>query len=502
MSVRVKKHIHSQINEGGGCLMDVSNDTRGTRDAELQPASVRQSQPDIEGVINHILEHTQKLSLALADISGNVDAVAEASVSQTKFFESFRDIAHKLAQSIRDIDAAGQDTQRSTHEASGVMSQSRGKVEVAVSSINSLVRTVGGITKSLGALETSLSSVTDITHNIEAVAKQTNLLALNATIEAARAGEAGKGFAVVAGEVKALAKQTGQATARIDDAVSALATNVTGLISTSRDTIAVAEDSNKGISSINEAILGISSSMDQMGKKVEQIAHASSDSLHQCDAFIQGIDKVTEKSGKISSNLQNADNKIASLLEQSENLLLVVNQSGIQTIDTPLIEEIQNRARQISATFENAVKAGEISLEDLFSDDYRPIADTDPQQYEAVFTAFMDRVLPPFQNPMVDFDPRVVFCVCVDRNAYLPTHNPQFSKPQGDDPLWNNAHCRNRRIFSNRTTLAAARNTRPFLLQTYRRDMGGGNFVSMKSLSSPISVQGRYWGSLWVGYSL
>ncbi|MEK9671021.1 MAG: hypothetical protein VW268_00770 [Rhodospirillaceae bacterium] len=90
----------------------------------------------------------------------------------------------------------------------------------------------------------------------------------------------------------------------------------------------------------------------------------------------------------------------------------------------------------------------------------------------------------------------------VDRNGYLPTHNLKFAKPQGDDPIWNNANCRNRRIFNDRTGLRAGQNTRPFFLQTYRRDMGGGNFVLMKDLSAPIMVKGRHWGGLRPAYKI
>ena len=55
---------------------------------------------------------------------------------------------------------------------------------------------------------------------------------------------------------------------------------------------------------------------------------------------------------------------------------------------------------------------------------------------------------------------------------------------------------RNRRIFNDSTGLASGRNQRPFLLQTYRRDMGGGSFVVMKEVAAPITVNGRHWGGL------
>jgi len=57
-------------------------------------------------------------------------------------------------------------------------------------------------------------------------------------------------------------------------------------------------------------------------------------------------------------------------------------------------------------------------------------------------------------------------------------------------------------MFSDRTGLAAGQNKEKFLLQTYRRDMGGGKFVMMKDLSAPITVQGRHWGGLRIGYSI
>jgi methyl-accepting chemotaxis protein len=96
----------------------------------------------------------------------------------------------------------------------------------------------------------------------------------------------------------------------------------------------------------------------------------------------------------------------------------------------------------------------------------------------------------------LQFSPKVVFCIAVDRNGYVATHNRQYNHPQRGDLIWDSANSRYRRIFNDRTGLASARNTRTFLLQTYRRDMGGGQFIIMKEAAAPITVQGRHWGGV------
>ncbi|MES1161798.1 MAG: chemotaxis protein, partial [Rhizobacter sp.] len=142
-----------------------------------------------------------------------------------------------------------------------------------------------------------------------------------------------------------------------------------------------------------------------------------------------------------------------------------------------------------------------ISPTDLFDERYTPIAGTQPQQHLTRFNALTDRVLPPIQEKALTALPNVVFCIATDRNGYIPTHNKKYCHEQRPgDVVWNTAHSRWRRIFNDRTGLASARNRRPFLLQTYRRDMGGGQFVMLKEASAPIMVQGRHWGGLRLAY--
>ena len=224
-----------------------------------------------------------------------------------------------------------------------------------------------------------------------------------------------------------------------------------------------------------------------------------SSNLAHCDKVIDELGNLAKGVDLSSTDLKQADERVAKCLESSENLISLIADSGVETSDAPLIRVVIDTARQISAAFEAGIARGDISLDQLMDEQYREIAGTDPKQYLTNYVSFTDHVLPPIQDPLQKIDPRIVFCVAWAKGGYLPTHNPNYRLPQGPDPVWNNANCRNRRLFNDRAVKKVAANTKPFLLQTYRRDMGGGNFVLMKDLSSPIHVQGRHWGAFRMG---
>jgi methyl-accepting chemotaxis protein len=120
----------------------------------------------------------------------------------------------------------------------------------------------------------------------------------------------------------------------------------------------------------------------------------------------------------------------------------------------------------------------------------------------ARYTELADRRLTPIQERALKMLPHVQFCRCIDRNCYVATHNLYCSKPQGPDPVWNDSHSRNRRFFKHRAMLVAARSKKPVQLQTMRRDMGGGQFVMMKTAGAPVRVAGRHWGAVSIAYIL
>ena len=150
---------------------------------------------------------------------------------------------------------------------------------------------------------------------------------------------------------------------------------------------------------------------------------------------------------------------------------------------------------------EQAVTDGRLTREQLFDADYRPIPGTDPQQYETAYLKVFEDLLPAIQEPLLVSDSSMVFCLVIDRNGYIPVHNRKSSQPQRPgDPVWNAANCRNKRIFDDRAGITAARSTRPFVVQSYARDMGGGVTVMMREVDAPIRILGRHWGGLRTAY--
>jgi methyl-accepting chemotaxis protein len=453
-----------------------------------------------ERLVDQLANRIGGLGVELADVAGNLQEVAGRVSGQAERFGQLQKTAETMVAANHDIASASGAVQSATTEAVGEITQSRAAVETAVQHIAGLIEAVQRIELRLGDVGAALAQVAKVSGSIEAIAKQTNLLALNATIEAARAGAAGRGFAVVASEVKSLAEATRQATHLIGDTVRDLDGQVGNLISASGDASLRAKSAGEGAQQIQGIIVRVQDGFTAVGREIDGVAKAATSNLAHCDMVIDELGNLAKGVELSSTELKRADDRVAKLLELSEGLIELIADSGVETSDAPLIRIVVDTAKQISKAFETAIERGDISLDQLMDEKYREIPGTNPKQYLTDYVALTDRILPPIQDPIQKIDPRVVFCVAWAKGGYLPTHNPNYRLPQGPDPVWNNANCRNKRLFNDRAVKKVAANTKPFLLQTYRRDMGGGNFVLMKDVSSPIHIRGRHWGAFRMGF--
>ena len=455
---------------------------------------------DSARLVAELAERIGSLGVEVADIAGNLEEVTTRISNQAAQFEELEQSAQTMVSGNRAIDRAAREAQNAASAAGTEIAESRALMGSAVQHINHLTAAVKRIEERLNSFAPVVKQIGDVAGSIETIAKQTRLLSLNAGIEAARAGEAGRGFAVVAAEVKSLADQTRTATDRITASVRALGEQISGLVTESGDSNKHAVKAATSVEQVNGVIIRSHEAFSTVGREIDAIAASAAGNLEACDVTLSELGDLANGVQLSSSNLTQADKRVDGLLNLSETLIEFIAESGVSTADTPIIDLGIQTANRISAEFEAAIDRGDLTDFQLFDERYREIPGTNPKQYTTEYVRFTDRVLPPIQDPLQSADPRIVFCVAWAKGGYLPTHNPNYSQPQGNDPVWNAAHCRNRRVYNDRAVKKVAHNTKRFLLQTYRRNMGGGNFMLIKDLSAPIFVRGRHWGAFRVGF--
>ena len=462
-------------------------------------------QQDVD--IAAIGERASRLGIEIADIVGIIEDLGGLGRAQLDTLRGVVQSANETSAANTKLASSMEEARSSASHTRAILSTSADTVAKtlagAVENMQTLSSSVINFSSSLEKVTETIKLVRDASATINEIARETQLVALNASIEAARLGDAGKGFAVIGNAVKALADQISAAAKQNETSLTALQgtlADLTRMTKSSATTAEAAIEASAHATESTRTIQSLVSTVEELADRIDSMSDPVQQNISGSVRVRDHLRSLVAMTKASQEKLDAAGGRSQTILDISEEFILFIAQSGIETPDTPLIEICKHKAGEIAAMFEEAIGRGAIGMGDLFDDHYKPVPGSDPEQMLTRFTAFTDRELPAIQEPVLKLHERIVFCAAVDRNGYLPTHNLVYSKPQGDDPVWNAANCRNHRIFKDRTGLSAGRNTRPFLLQTYRRDMGGGNFVLMKDISAPITVNGRHWGGLRIGY--
>ncbi|WP_068083491.1 methyl-accepting chemotaxis protein [Polycladidibacter stylochi] len=447
-----------------------------------------------------LLQRIESLGTDISQSKAELDDVNKTAAQLSKamhLLETALESVHASNGHVRTAVTTSKDQTEVVHEA---MSSARHVMTHALRNIEQLSSAVIAMNGQLEGLESSLKSVREFSSSIDGIARQTNLLALNATIEAARAGEAGRGFAVVAGEVKALSRETGKVTEQIDQTIAHLGEETKAL--TTLGTAAL-----QHVSGVEESTNAFTEVFSELDTSIELIAQSTATIGDACNSSDEDTTRLTGEVGEMAQIVDRNHEMLTSISEgmmqtaiNSDAILADVAIADPDGETAQIIDDVQWGASEISRQFTAALEAGKVTLSQLFDRNYVHIDGTNPKQYLTEFTQIAEQLLPAIQEPLLNKHEKTVLCVATDPNGYIPTHNAQYSKPQRDDPVWNMANCRNRMIFSDRVGLASGQNEKPFLLQTYRRDMGGGKFALLKDISAPIYIEDLLWGNLRIAY--
>jgi len=452
-----------------------------------------------ENAIRSVARDCGSLSMECSDVAGYVRDVGSRITEHMSMLDQLEEVTTRLlADQARVSD--------STDEARLLSEQARAKLEAGREAIEGTIAGFKGLTdlvvqlgERMAGFASAMNQVQTVSSTIETIARKTNMLALNATIEAARAGDAGRSFAVVAAEVKKLAHDTRSATSQIASTIGEL-TREAGAVTTEIKTgVERSRAAQSGFGQISETVREVSEIVTMVDRQTEGIAHSTSMIQTSVDRVKAGLTDFAGDARNNGSQLLQAQKRLEHLELLSNTMLDTLANSGAEIDDTPFILKAQEAMRAIQLAVERGVESGEITMDDVFDRNYRLIEGSNPEQFDTHFCDFADKYVRPILDRVKGSDDRLIGSAITDVNGYLPTHLTERSHVPGPDPVWNDAHCRNKRIFMDETTAAAIVSEKPAMLATYRMELGD-KFIPVKNVFVPLWIKGRRWGNYELAY--
>src|SRR5690348_4300158 len=452
-----------------------------------------------ENAIRAVARDCGSLSMECSDVAGYVKGVSSRIAEHMKMLDQLEEVTTRLLGDQGRVSDSTDEARLLSEQAKAKLEAGREAIEGTIDGFKGLTDLIVQLGERMAGFASAMNQVQTVSSTIETIARKTNMLALNATIEAARAGDAGRSFAVVAAEVKKLAHDTRAATSQIAATIGELtreASAVTAEIKTGVDRSRAAQS---GFGTISETVREVSEIVGMVDRQTEGIAHSTSMIQTSVDRVKAGLTDFAADARDNGHELKTAEKRLAHLELLSNTMLDTLANSGAEIDVTPFILKAQDACRQIKNAIERVIDSGVVSVDDVFDRDYKIVEGSNPVQYDVRFNAAADKHIRPILDRTKSSDSRIIGSAIGDMNGYLPTHLTERSHPQGPDPVWNDEHCRNKRILIDDTTRMALASEKAATLATYRMELGD-KFIPVKNVFVPLWVKGRRWGNFELAY--
>jgi len=444
-------------------------------------------------IISNVRIMTIRIAMDSTRTRKNIGESLSSAKQQAELASQVRDSSDKTTAGINQVSAETQSISTTTVGNLAMARESYAELQDAATRIGEISGRVGAFNTTVVELNNRSASIKTIVDLIKDISEQTNLLALNAAIEAARAGESGRGFAVVADEVRKLAERVRVATEEISG-------NIDGMLNlvshTQEATARINTDTAQALDVVNRS----SQHFGRMMSDFENMASGLTEIAGTMELFAgtnlqvnRNVSEIHGLSTMVSTHLAQSEDVSVKLSVAAEQVQELVSRFVIGEGELDAVIGVARHARDnLAEMLERAQGEGL----NIFDQRYQPIPGSNPAKFH---TAYDDKLAPALQkiyDQVVQKTNGGRFCLLVDTNGYAPTHNSFYSKPLTGDLQQDLVGSRDKRIFNDPTGIKSAKNTQPFLLQTYMRDTG----EILSEIALPIRLAGRHWGAIRVGF--
>jgi methyl-accepting chemotaxis protein len=287
------RELGDSLNTMVGGLAEIST--------EIQ-AGVHEIGASTAEILGSVGQHTESAGRQSAAITETSTTVNELRLAADETAQRAREVAQQAAASVR------------------VSDEGTNAVAAIAEAMQEIRERVSGVTQEIVTLSERAQQIGVITETVNELSDRSNLLALNATIEAARAGEHGKGFAVVADQVRQLAEQSRQATAKVETILDEVKQATGAAVSASEEGAKVVEHGLELTTRADEGIRSLADIIREAADAAEQIAASAHQQSVGMDEIVQSMSNIEDGTTQFLEGAQASEVAAQSLNELSAKL--------------------------------------------------------------------------------------------------------------------------------------------------------------------------------------